>query len=149
MGCCGHGFDLDFVTNMQQESVAIDYSSLIREPSTAFKLYVFFLLVVSAVTCWKLLKVWTGAPPFRASGKSNSPEYLRLLHTASSSLKQWIGSVILAYGLLVSTSVYTVCRDVLNDNRVGGAALFFVIQDYAAALSVALFVISFAKIRCF
>jgi hypothetical protein len=31
----------------------------------------------------------------------------------------------------------------LNDNQVGDAALFFVIQDYAAALIISLFVISF------
>ena len=144
MGRCRHGFDLDFVTNMQQDSVTIEYGNLIREPSTAFKVYILFLLVVGAVTCVKLIRVWKGAPPFGASARTNTPQYLALLHTTSRSLKQWIGSVVLSYCLLVSTSVYNVCRDVLNDNRVGGAALFFVIQDYAVALSIALFVISFA-----
>jgi hypothetical protein len=129
---------------MQQETITIDYGNLIREPSTAFKVYLLFLLVVCVVTCAKLVRVWKGAPPFRASAMVDTPEYRALLHTTSRSLHQWIGSVVLAYGLLISTSVYNVCRDVLNDNRVGGAALFFVIQDYAAALSVALFVISLA-----
>lgn len=132
------------MTTMQQETVTIDYGNLIREPTTAFKLYVFFLLLVCAVTCLKLIKLWKASPPFRPSASANSPEHLVLLRMTSKSLKQWIGSVILAYGLLVSTSVYNVCRDVMNDNRVGGAALWFVIQDYAAALSLALFVIAFA-----
>ena len=126
---------------MTQESVAIDYQNLIREPTTTFKLYVLFLVIVCVVTCIKLIRVWVAVPPFRASSKTASPEYSALLRRSSRSLKQWIGSVILSYALLFSTSLYGVCRDVLNDNRVGGAALFFVIEDYAAALSMAILVI--------
>jgi hypothetical protein len=126
---------------MTQESVALDYQNLIREPTTGFKLYVLFLIIVCIVTCTKLIKVWVAVPPFRASSKPPSPEYSALLRRSSSSLKHWIGTVILSYGLLFSTSLYGVCRDVVNDNRVGGAALFFVIEDYAVALSIALLVI--------
>ena len=129
---------------MQQETVSIDYGSLIREPTTGFKLYLFFLLVVCVLTCVKLIRVWKVAPPFRASAMANTPEHIAMLRTTTRSLKQWIVSVVLAYGLLISTSVYNVCRDVLNDNRVGGTALWFVIQDYAVALTMALLVISFA-----
>ena len=127
---------------MTQESVAMDYQNLIREPTTSFKLYLLFLTIVCLVTCIKLIKVWVAVPPFRASSKPPSPEYSTLLRRSASSLKHWIGSLILSYALLFSTSLYGVCRDVLNDNRVGGAALFFVVEDYAAALSMALLVIS-------
>ena len=119
----------------------MDYQNLIREPTTTFKLYVLFLVIVCIVTCIKLIKVWIAVPPFRASPKTANPEYSALLRRSSRSLKQWIGSVILSYALLFSTSLYGVCRDVLNDNRVGGAALFLVIEDYAAALSMAILVI--------
>src|SRR5262250_1404156 len=96
---------------MTQQSVAIDYQNLIREPTIGFKLYVLFLIIVCIVTCMKLIKVWVTVPPFKASSKRSSPEYSALLRRSSSSLKRWIGSVILSYTLLFSTSVYDVCRD--------------------------------------
>jgi hypothetical protein len=127
-----------------QETIKIDYQNLIREPTLGFKLYVFFLLFVCVVTCVKLIRIWIAVPPFRTSLKTPAPEYIAQLRRSSRSLKQWISCVALSYGLLFSTSVYGVCRDVLNDNRAGGAALLFVIEDYAAALSVALLVITLA-----
>jgi len=108
---------------MPQESVTLDYGNLIREPSTTFKLCVLFLVIVCVVTCIKLIRVWVAAPPFRGSPRANNPEYIGLLHTSSRSLKQWIGCVLLSCGILFSTSLYNVCKDVLNDNRIGGAAL--------------------------
>ena len=129
---------------MPQESVTFDYGNLIRQPSTGFKLYVFFLLSVCVVTCIKLIRIWLAAPPFRGSPMANSPQYVQLLRSSSTSLKQWIGCVFLSYGILFSTSLYNVCKDVLNDNRAGGAALLLVIEDYAVGLSMALLVASFA-----
>ena len=128
---------------MPQESVTFDYGNLIREPSTGFKLYVLFLLVVRVMMRIKLIRIWLAVPPFRGSPKANSPQYVHLLRSSSTSLKQWIGCVFLSYGILFSTRLYNVSKDVLNDNRAGGAALF-VIEDYAVGLSMALLVVSFA-----
>lgn len=127
---------------MPQELVGIDYQNLIREPTTSFKLYILSLLIVCIVTCTKLIRIWVAVPPFTGSSKASSPEYIALLRRSSRSLKQWIGCVLLSYALLFSTSLYGVCRDVLNDNRAGCAVLLLVIEDYAGALSMALVVIS-------
>jgi hypothetical protein len=126
---------------MMQESVAIDLGDMVREPSTGFKVYVLFLMAACVMTCIKLIRVWALAWPFRESAKAM--QYRRLLRASSSSLKQWIVCVLLSYGILISTSLYDVCKAVLNDNRMGGAALLFVVQDYAGGLSMALSVVLF------
>ena len=129
---------------MPQESVTFDYRQLIREPSTAFKFYVLFLLVVCVATGIKVIRVWVAAPPFRRGPRANSPEYRGLLRSSSRSLNQWIGCVSLSYGILFSTSLYDVCKSLLDKHRVGRAAILFVIEDYAVGLSMALAVIIFA-----
>src|ERR1700680_918022 len=129
---------------MPQESVTFDYRQLIREPSTAFKLYVLFLLVVCVATGIKLIRVWVAAPPFRRGPQANSPEYRGLLRSSSRSLKQWVGCVFLSYGILFPTRFYHVCKSLLDEHRVGSAAILFVIEDYAVGLSMALAVVIFA-----
>jgi hypothetical protein len=129
---------------MPQESVTFDVRHLIREPSTGFRLYVLFLFVVCLMTSVKLIRVWVVVPPFRRRPKAKSPEYFRLLRSSSRSLKQWIGCVFLSYGILFSTSLYDVCNNLLDEDRVGNAAVVLVIRDYASGLSMALVVVTFA-----
>jgi hypothetical protein len=129
---------------MPQESVTFDVRHLIREPSTGFRLYVLFLFVVCLMTSVKLIRVWVVVPPFRRRPKAKSPEYFGLLRSSSRSLKQWIGCVFLSYGILFSTSLYDVCNNLLDEDRVGNAAVVLVIRDYASGLSMALVVVTFA-----
>ena len=128
---------------MPQESF-IDYQHLIREPSTTFKLYVLFLLVACVVTGTKLMRVWVAAPPFRLFRRANSPEYLELLRRSGRGLKQWIGLILISYGILFSTSLYDVCNRLLGDNRWGSEAILLVVEDYAAALTMTLCVMAVA-----
>src|SRR5258708_11899720 len=125
---------------MPQESVTFDVRHLIREPSTGFRLYLLFLFVVCVMTTVKLIRVWVAAPPFRRRPQAKSPEYFGLLRSSSRSLKQWIGCVFLSYGILFSTSLYDVCNNLLDEDRVSSAAVLFVIRDYASRLSMALVV---------
>jgi hypothetical protein len=127
---------------MGQEQV--EFQSIIREPSLAFNLYVWFLLIVCVVTAAKLIKLWIAVPPFRRSAKANNPEYLRLLEAACRSLKHWIGAVFLGYGILFSNSLYNVCKGLLYENHTGPAAILFVVQDYALGLGMAVYVATFA-----
>jgi branched-subunit amino acid transport protein AzlD len=128
---------------MLQESVGWDTQNLIREPSTSFKIYLMFLIVVCVATIIKLIRVWRGAPPFRLSSQAKNPDYLKLLRISSHSLSHWIGCTFLVWAILSSTAVYDVCRGMQNEKATGLAVILFVIQDFSIALSMALWVVLF------
>jgi hypothetical protein len=115
-----------------------------RPLSTSFKIYVFFLLTVCIVTIVQLLKAWRAAPPFRLSRQANNPAYLKMLEASRTRLKQWIFCTLLAWGILTSTSLYDVCNRLLGEKRIGSGEYLFVLEDYAAALTMALLVVLFA-----
>ena len=128
---------------MLQESATWDLRRMTREPSTGMMIYVLFLFLVCIVTSVKLVRVWRAAPPFRLSRQASSPAYLELLETSSSSLKQWIGSTFLGWGIVASISLTEVCSRLLDDKRIGSSVILFVIQDFSTALTMALLVVLF------
>src|SRR5258708_28746757 len=125
---------------MLQESATWDLRRMTREPSTGMMIYVLFLCLVCIVTRVKLVRVWRAAAPFRLSRQASSPAYLALLETSSSSLKQWIGSTFLGWGIVASISLTDVCSRLLDDKRIGSSVILFVIQDFSTALTMALLV---------
>jgi branched-subunit amino acid transport protein AzlD len=128
---------------MLQESVVFEPQNLIREPSTSFKVYVLFLIVECAVVSIKLLRIWRAAPPFALAKQAKNPNYLKLLRTSSRSLSQWIGCTFLGWAILSSTSLYNLCRGMLNEKATGRTVILVVIQDVSTALSMALCVVLF------
>jgi len=108
------------------------------------KIYMLFLFAVCVVTSVKLIRVWRTAPPFRLSRRACSPAYLQLLETSGTSLKQWIGVTFLGWGIFASISVYDVCDRLLDDKRIGGFVILFVIQDFSTILTMALLVALFS-----
>jgi len=116
---------------------------MIREPSTSFRTYVFFLLVVCVVTSIKLIRVWRAAPPFRLSRQASNPSYPQLLQASSASLKQWISFTFLGWGIFASISLYDVCDGLLDEKRIGSFVILFVIEDFSSAFSMALLVVLF------
>ena len=128
---------------MLQESAAWDLRRITREPSTGMMIYVLFLFLVCIVTSVKLVRVWRAAPPFRLSRQASSPACLELLETSSSSLKQWMGSAFLGWGIFASISLTDVCSRLLDDKRIGSFVILFVIQDFSTALTMALLVVLF------
>ena len=116
---------------------------MIREPSSSFKTYMLFLLVVCVVTSIKLIRGWRAAPPFRLSRQANNPSYLQLLQASCASLKQWISFTFLGWGIFASLSLYDVGDRLLDDKRIGSFVILFVIEDFSSALSMALLVVLF------
>lgn len=127
-----------------QESVEIDPSTFISEPSIGLKVYVFFLLVMVLVTVLKLLRVWRGAWPFRLSQKTGDHVYLRVLQVSSKSLTQWIGCAFLGWGIVSSETLYNFCRGMLNEKTTGRLVILFAVRDFAGSLSMALCAVLFA-----
>ena len=127
-----------------QESVEIDPSTLIREPSMGLKVYVWFLLFVCLVTTIKLIRIWRGAAPFRLSRQRNHAAYLQVLRTSCKSLAQWIGCTFLGWGILASHTLYNLCRGMLNEKVTGRLVILFAVEDFATSLTMALWVVSFA-----
>lgn len=128
---------------MFQESVGWEPLTVIREPSTSFKVYLLFLIVVCAVTSVKLVRIWRVAPPFRPSRRANDPGYQKLLRMSGRSLSQWIECTFLGWGILTSTTLYDVCNGVMNEKATGSGVIAFVIRDFSTALIMALCVVSF------
>lgn len=128
---------------MFQEPVTWDLRSLTRRPSTSMQIYILFLFLVCIVTSVKLVRVWRAAPPFRLSRQAGSPTYLELLETSSSSLKQWIGSTFLGWGIFASISLTDVCSRLLDYKTIGSSLIPFTIQDFSTALTMALLAVLF------
>ena len=128
---------------MVQESATWDLRHMTRTPSTSMKIYMLFLFLACIVTSVKLVRIWRAAPPFRLSRQASSPAYLELLETSSSSLKQWIGSTFLGWGIFASITLTDVCSRLLDDKRIGSALILFIIQDFSTTLTMALLVVLF------
>jgi hypothetical protein len=125
---------------MIQESVSWDSQNLIREPSIRFQVYLLFLIVVCGTTIMKLARIWWTAPPFSSSRRASDPVYLKLLRTSSRSLSQWIGCTFLAWGILVSTTLYELSSGMMNEKVTGRLIILLEIRDFSTALCMALFV---------
>lgn len=128
---------------MFQEPVTWDLRSLTRTPSTSMEIYILFLFLVCIFTSVKLVRVWRAAPPFRLPRQAGSPAYLELLETSSSSLKQWIESTFLGWGIFASISLTDVCSRLLDYKRIGSSVILFTIQDFSTALTMALLAVLF------
>lgn len=64
-----------------------------------------FLLTVYLVAAVGLLKVWRTAPPFGLSRQAGNSSYLSLLRRSGTSLIQWIGCLLLGWGIFASERV--------------------------------------------
>ena len=120
-----------------------DYRGVFREPSMAQKAFLLYLLLVCAFAIFKLLRVWRPGLGFKPSAKRGTPEHLRQLRNASSSLGQWIGLTFLSWGLLISGNLVSVCSALLQQETLGWAPVVLVLLDYAAFLSWALYAATF------
>jgi hypothetical protein len=128
---------------MVQESVTWDLRHMTRTPSTSTEIYILFLFIVCIVTSVKLVRIWRTARPFRLSGQAGSPSYLQLLETSSGSLKQWIGSTFLAWGICASINLTDVCSRLFNNPKIRIFEILFIILDFSTALTMALLVVLF------
>jgi hypothetical protein len=129
---------------MLQESATWDLRHMTREPSTSTKIHMLFLLVVCIVTTVKLIRVWRTAPPFRLSQRAGNPEYLRLLQTSGTSLRQWICLTVLTWGVFASVSLYDFCSGLLMEKRMAREMFLFAIQDFSTTLTMTLLVVLFS-----
>jgi hypothetical protein len=103
-----------------------------------------FLLVVCIVTSIKLVRLWRMAPPFRAQRQRDNSAYLSLLQSSAASLKQWIGFTYLGWGIFASISLYNLWNQLLDDKRVGGLMVVFLVREFSTTLTMALLVALFA-----
>jgi hypothetical protein len=124
----------------QDTAVTWDLRDMHPAPSAGMKLYMLFLLVACVIAGAKLLNAWRAAPPFRSARQANNPTYVDSLQAASISLKHWIGCIFLVGGVYASIHFYDACAGLLLQKTVGGSAIFFVVQDFAAALTMTLLV---------
>src|ERR1700687_5166441 len=129
---------------MVQESSTWDLRQLTGRPSTSEEIYILFLLLVCIVTSVKLVRIWRAAPPFRLSRQASSSGYLVLLETSSSSLKQWIGSTFLGWGIFASISLTEVCNRLFDNQRIENSMILLIIRDFSTALPMALLVVIFS-----
>jgi hypothetical protein len=129
---------------MLQESATWDLQHMNPEPSTNMKIYMLFLFGVCIVTTVKLIRVWRAAPPFRLSRQASNPNYLRLLQTSGTSLKQWIGLTVLTSGVFASVTLYDFCRGLLMEKRTAREMILFAIQDFSTTLTMTLLVVLFS-----
>lgn len=129
---------------MLQESATWDLPRMTREPSTSMIIYMLFLFGVCIVTTVKLIRVWRAAPPFRLSRRAGNPNYLRLLQTSGTSLKQWIGLTVLTSGVFASVSLYDFCNRLLGEKRTAREMILFTIRDSSTSLTMILLVVLFS-----
>jgi len=131
---------------MLQESAATSWNprAITSTPSVSLKLYMLFLLVVCIVTSIKLVRLWRMAPPFRAQRQRDNSAYLSLLQSSAASLKQWIGFTYLGWGIFASISLYNLWNQLLDDKRVGGLMVVFLVREFSTTLTMALLVALFA-----
>jgi len=125
---------------MLQESTTVQWDPIYiyRDPGIAFRIYLLFLVVPCVVTVFHLVRVWRAVLPFTSKRPPLDSAYLRLLQISTNSIKRWIGLVCLAWGLLTSAGVYHVCGIMFLEKSIRGAPILLWIQDFSAALSMAL-----------
>jgi len=127
---------------MQQGTVGWDLRDLLVEPSTSFKLYMLFLLVICVVAVTHLVKVLRVYPFFRPSRQSDNSVAMVRLTASSTSLRLWMGCTWLVWGIFMSTNVHTVCDHLLDESHLGIAVFLLIIRDYSTNLSITLAVVS-------
>jgi hypothetical protein len=125
---------------MIDESVGWD--PVVQEPSIAFRLYLLFLVIACSVTVVRLIRIWLAVPPFSSKGASD-PDYIKLLRKSSLSLFHRIGCTFLGWAILCATTLYVVCRGLLDEKATGWAVIQFMIRDISLELGMALWVVSF------
>jgi hypothetical protein len=113
---------------------------MIREPSTGFKFYVFFLLVTCIIATARFVKIWRLARPFNIP-QENAKIALDKLRLTVSSFLGWIVLTILAWGILTSFTLVKICYQLMDERVASRAAILFVIIDFATALNMALLVV--------
>jgi hypothetical protein len=109
-----------------------------REPSTILKLCLLFLFVVWVVASVKLIRIWRPALPFRLNRQANSPAYLRILQTSSSSIQVWTRCTPLVWAIFMSATFYDSCINLSNQRVIGTRTVLYLIPDQAMALELAL-----------
>lgn len=129
---------------MVQESVAWDFRSMTRTPSTSVEIYIFFLLFVFVVASIKLIRAWRAAPPCRLSRQTSNAAYLQSLQASTDSLRQWIGSALIGGGIVASTSLTHFCYRLLGEKGVERLAPLFAMLDFSTTLSLTLLVVFFS-----
>lgn len=128
---------------MIQESATWDWHQIHPTLSTSMRIQVLFLLVAFFATLGKLIRVWRSAPPFRLSRQSGNAEYSRSLRRQSVSLKNWIGCILLTWGLSISTSLYEFVVRLLNEKTPGSFPFLIGLLSFSTALSQTLLVALF------
>jgi hypothetical protein len=125
---------------MIDESVGWD--PVVQEPSMAFRLDLLFLVIAAAVTVVRLIRVWLAVPPFWCSKRASDPDYIKLIRKSSLSLLHSIGCTFLVWAILCATTLYVVCRGLLDEKATGWAVIQFMIRGISLELGMALWVVS-------
>lgn len=90
---------------LQEDGIGWDPIHIRAPVSIAAQIYMLFILAVLIVTMVKLVKVWSGAPPFRLKLQAGNPDYLRILERSRRSTKQWIGLAAIGWAFAFSHDV--------------------------------------------
>ena len=122
---------------------SLGWDPVVQEPSIAFRLYLLFLVIACSVTVVRLMRIWLAVPPFWSSKRARDPDYIKLLRKSSLSLFHWIGCTFLGWAILCATTLYAVCRGLLDERATGWAVIQFMIRDISLELGLALWVVSF------
>ena len=78
-----------------------------------------------------------------SASRAGSAAFLQSLEISSTSLRQWIGLTLLAWGIFASVSLYHGCNRLLDSKSTGSFMILFVIQDFSTTLTMALLVVLF------
>jgi hypothetical protein len=128
---------------MIQESTTWDWRQIHPMLSTTMRIHALFLLAAFSVTLGKLISVWRSAPPFKLSKQSGNATYGRSLHKQSASLKNWIGCILLTWGLSTSISLYEFVVKLLDDKTPGSFLFLVGLLGFSTALTQTLLVVFF------
>jgi hypothetical protein len=128
---------------MIQESATWDWRQFHPMFSTSMKIHAFFLLIAPLVTLGKLIRVWRSAPPFKLSRQSGNSEYSKSLRRQSVSLKNWIGCILLTWGLSTSTSLYEFVVRLLDEKTPRRFPFLIGLLSFSTALTQTLLVVLF------
>jgi hypothetical protein len=107
------------------------------------KIHVLFLVVASLVTLGKLISVWRFAPPFKLSKQYGNAAFSKLLRRQSVSLKNWIGCILLTWGLSTSTSLYELAVRLLDEKTPGSFPFLIGLLSFSTALTQTVLVVLF------
>ena len=128
---------------MIQESTTWDWRQIHPMLSTSMRIHALFLLVAFFVTLGKLISVWRSALPFKLSRQSGNAAYSKSLRRQSVSLKNWIGCILLTWGLSTSTSLYEFVVRLLDEKTPGSFSVLIGLLGFSTALTQTLLVLFF------